>query len=354
MRSLVRSAAVITAGLLMVPALAAPSSAAKPASLSGSWLARQLATGIIKNGAYPDYGLTADTALSLKAVGGHKKALKTARKAIAANVNEWIAAPAYGTALYAGSAAKAAVVARALGGKPKSFGGVNLIRKLNGAVTTSGPNKGRIHDIGSSDYANTIGQAYAARALSTAHSPKARSVVRFLLAQQCAKGYFRLNFAAPTAASQKCDPSDRAGSPADPDATALAVLNLSTIKHPSAKVRTSLKKATRWLKRQQRKNGSFIGGPTTATPNANSTGLAGTALGAVGACKQARKAATWVKRLQVGAKAGGALAHEHGAIAYDRAALSAARSTGITSTSQDQWRRATAQAAPALRFLDGC
>ena len=354
MRSLVRSAAVITAGLLMVPALAAPSSAAKPASLSGSWLARQLATGVVHNNQFgvDDYGLTADTALALKSVGGHRKALRKTRKALAANVDSWVSP---GSDVYAGSVAKAAVVAKALGGKPKSFGGVNLVKQLSATVTPSGRNKGRIRDTSSfGDYANTIGQAYAARALSTAHSPKARSVVRFLLAQQCAKGYFRLNFAAPTAASQKCDPSDRAGSPADPDATALAVLNLSTIKHPSAKVRTSLKKATRWLKRQQRKNGSFIGGPTTATPNANSTGLAGTALGAVGACKQARKAATWVKRLQVGAKAGGALAHEHGAIAYDRAALSAARSTGITSTSQDQWRRATAQAAPALRFLDGC
>jgi hypothetical protein len=354
MRSLVRSAAVLTAGLLMIPALAGPSSAAGPSALSGDWLARQLSTGVVHNDqfGFDDYGLTADTALALKAAGGHRQALKKTRKVLAANVDSWVSP---GNDVYAGSVAKAAVVAKALGARPKSFGGVNLIKELGATVTTSGPSKGRIHDTSSyGDFANTIGQAYAAQALSAAHSPKARSVLRFLLAQQCSKGYFRLNFAAPTAASQKCVPGDSVGSAPDPDTTALAVLSLHSIKHPSAKVRTSIKKATRWLKHQQRRNGSFVGGPTTAQSNANSTGLAGSALGEVGACKQARRAAAWVKRLQVSAKAGGQLAHEHGAIAYDRAALTAARSAGITSSSQDQWRRATAQAAPALRFLDGC
>jgi hypothetical protein len=357
MRSLVRSAAVLTAGLLMIPALAAPSSAATPASLSGSWLARQLTTGVVHNDQFDfdDYGLTADTALALKAVGGHQQTLTKTRKALAAHVNSWTTGVDFGSDdVYAGSVAKAAVTAKALGGRPRSFGGVNLIRRLNSLVTPSGPAKGRIHDRGSSDYANTVGQAFAAQALSAARSRKARSVVRFLIAQQCTKGYFRLNFAAAGAASQKCVSSDPVGSAPDPDTTALALLSLHTIKHPSAKVRTSMRKATRWLKRHQRKNGSFIGGPTTAQPNANSTGLAGSALGAVGACTRARKAATWIKRLQVTAKVTGPLSRERGAIAYDRAAFTAARSTGITTTSQDQWRRATAQAAPALRYLDGC
>ncbi|MDH2414100.1 hypothetical protein [Nocardioides sp. CER19] len=352
MRTLARSAAVITAGLMLIPALAGPSSAAKPASLSGSWLARQLKTGVVSGQYGDDYGLTADTALALKTVGGHKSALTRTRKALAANVDSWVSP---GSEVYAGSVAKAAVVAKALGGRPRSFGGANLIKQLNATVTPAGPAQGRIRDTSTyGDYANTIGQAYAARALSAAHSPKAGSVVRFLIAQQCAKGYFRLNFSAPTAASQKCVPGDSTGSPADPDVTSLALLSLHTIKHPSKKVRVSIQKATRWLKRHQRANGSFVGGRTTAVPNANSTGLAGWALGEVGACKQARKAAAWVKRLQVGATAKGALAHEHGAIAYDRTALATARTAGITSASQDQWRRATAQAAPALRFLSGC
>ena len=348
MRSLVRSAAVLTAGLLMIPALAAPSSAAKPTSLSGSWLARQLGTGVVQGPYGPDAGLTADTALALKALGHHRQALKKARRGLGENLGGWIGT---GGEVYAGSVAKAAVTAKTLGANPRSFGGVNLLKRLGAQVTAAGPAKGRIHDTSAyGDYANTIGQAYAARALSSAHSPKARSVVRFLLAQQCGKGYFRLTFASTSAASQKC----AAGSAPDTDTTALAVLSLSSIAHPNAKVRASITKATRWLKRQQHRNGSFGGGPTTAAPNANSTGVAGWALGEVGACKQARRAASWVKRLQVGAKAGGALAHDRGAIAYDRAALSTARTVGITGASQDEWRRATAQAAPALRFLHGC
>lgn len=352
MRSIIRSAVVLTAGLLTITALAAPSSAAKPSSLSGSWLARQLATGVVHNSQFgsDDYGLTADTALALKAVGGHGKTLKKTRRALAANVDSWVSP---GSDVYAGSVAKAAVVAKALGARPRSFGGVNLVKQLSATVTQSGRSKGRIHDTSTyGDYANTVGQAFAARALSAARSPKARSVVRFLVAQQCPKGYFRLNFAAPTAASQKCAPADRAGSAPDTDATALAVISLDAIKHPSAKVSTSIKKATRWLKRHQGRNGSFGGGPTTASPNANSTGLAGWALGEVGSCKQARKAARWVRRLQVdGNVSGTPLASQRGAIAYDRAALAAARTAGITSASQDQWRRATAQGAPALRFL---
>jgi hypothetical protein len=354
MRSLVRSAAALTAGLLLVPVLAGPSSAAKPTSLAGSWLSRQAPTGVVHNNqfGFDDYGLTADTALALKSLGGHKKALKKTRSVLAKNVDTWVSP---GSDVYAGSVAKAAVVAKTLGAKPRSFGGVNLVKQLNGTVTRSGAAKGRIRDTSAyGDYANTVGQAYAAQALSAAGSPQAHSVIRFLLAQQCGKGYFRLNFSATTTGSQKCVAGDSAGSAPDTDTTALAVLSLRTVKHPSAKVRASLKKATRWLKRHQHRDGSFGGGPTTSAPNANSTGLAGTALGEQGSCTQARKAAKWVKRLQVGAKASGPLAREHGAIAYDAAALATARTAGITSTTQDQWRRATTQAAPVLRFLHGC
>lgn len=355
MRSILRSAALLTAGLLTVPALAAPSYAAPaPSALSGTWLSRQLTGGVVHNDLYDtdDYGLTADTALAIKALGGHRKALRQVRRQLAAHVEDWVSP---GEEVYAGSVAKAAVVAKVLGAKPRSFGGVNLIRKLNATVTPSGPAKGRIHDTSAyGDYANTIGQAFAARALTAAHSTQAPAVVRFLLEQQCGRGYFRLNFAATTSGPQGCVAGDTATSAPDTDATALAVLSLESIKHPSKKVRTALRKATRWLTRTQRANGSFGGGPTTSAPNANSTGLAGWALGEAGACKPARKAARWVKHLQVGAQARGPLARQHGAIAYDAAALTAARTAGITTATQDQWRRATAQAAPALLFLKGC
>ena len=45
-----------------------------------------------------------------------------------------------------------------------------------------------------------------------------------------------------------------------------------------------------------------------------------------------------------------ALSDDQGAIAYDTAALAAGRSDGITVGLQDQWRRASAQALPALQW----
>ena len=46
-----------------------------------------------------------------------------------------------------------------------------------------------------------------------------------------------------------------------------------------------------------------------------------------------------------------ALAGEKGAIAYDRAAWRLGEEEGITVAAQDQWRRASTQAAPALLNL---
>lgn len=47
---------------------------------------------------------------------------------------------------------------------------------------------------------------------------------------------------------------------------------------------------------------------------------------------------------------------EGGAIAYDRAAYKTAVAEGIGDAERDQFRRATAQAAPSLVFVvvDGC
>ena len=123
--------------------------------------------------------------------------------------------------------------------------------------------------------------------------------------------------------------------------------------HP--RFRHALEKAATWLAGRERRNGSLVGGTSTSTPNTNSTGLAAWALASAGRCVKAQQAARWVERFQVGPQpTGSKLAGQRGAIAYDRAALKAGRHDGITTQSQDQWRRATAQAAPALRFRHGC
>jgi len=359
MRKLLQSAAIASAGLLIVTtgaAQAAPAGQAAPAKASGTWLKHQLTGGLIHNAQYDfdDYGLTGDATLALKQLGVKKAKLKTTRKALAAHVNDWVRGGST-TDLYAGSVAKAAVVATALGANPKKFGGDNLIKLLQGTVAKNGAIKGRIQDTSSyGDNANTLGQALAAQALSTSKPKKAKPVVNYLLKQQCSSGYFRLYFADPTA-PQTCDAGDKATtSVPDPDATSSALLSLQALPKQTAKVKKAEKKAVRWLRKHQAKNGSFVGGSSTATANTNSTGLAASALAGAGQCKPAHKAAVWIKKLEVGqkVKAKGALASAKGAIAYDKAGLAAAKSAGITTDTQDQWRRATVQAAPALQYLD--
>ncbi len=122
-------------------------------------------------------------------------------------------------------------------------------------------------------------------------------------------------------------------------------------------MRAAVDNGTDWLVGAQKNNGSFGGGPSTEASNTNSTGLAAWALGDVGACRAAVKAAQWVRDLQVGGDVSGTpLAGEKGAIAYDRAAMQAAETEGITVETRDQWRRAGAQAAPGLVFttMDRC
>jgi len=354
MRHLFRSAAVAVAGALIVTTV--PSAAHAGADdLSGGWLERQLTNGLIHNDQFDfdDYGLTADTALGLAAIGGQRATVREIRKALARHVDSWTTAVDFGgDDVYAGSTAKAVVVAQTTGADPRDFGNVNLVSRLNHRVSGAKPIAGRIEDRSESDFANTIGQAFAAQGLSVAGSGKADEAVRFLLKQQCSNGFFRLSFAGKAAADQTCDGGDKESSSPDTDVTALAVLSLQSLPRKTAKVRSAVADAVGWLKRRQQGNGSFGGGTATEASNANSTGLAGWALGDAGACGSAAKAAEWVRTLQVaGDVSGTPLAGEKGGIAYDRDRLAAGKSGGIGTEDRDQWRRATSQAAPALSYL---
>lgn len=348
-----RASAVLAAGALVLTT--AGTARAATVDTSADWLTRQLTGGVVHNDLYDvdDYGLTADTALALKAIGGHGTTVRQIRNALASHVDSWTTGVDYGSEdVYAGAVAKALVVAESTGADPRSFGGVDLVKRLQQRVGTSAPTAGRISDRSADDYANTIGQSFAARGLAVAGAAKAPSVTRFLLAQQCSQGFFRLNFAKPTARRQGCDAGTATTSAPDTDVTALALINLKALPAKSAAVRTAIADATGWLKRHQKSNGSFGGGPATEASNTNSTGLAGWALAGVGACTPASKAAAWVRDLTVrGDVSGTPLAGENGAIAYDRAAYRAAQTDGITVQAQDQWRRAASQAAPALANL---
>jgi len=355
--------AVLVAGALAAGLVAAgpPASAApKPVNpdSSANWLSKQLTKGLIHNDQFDfdDYGLTADVGFALAAVDGNSPSLRKVSKALAKHVDSWTTGVDFGSSdVFAGSTAKALVFAQTVGKNPKKFGGTNLVKQLSALVSTSGPTKGRIQDASTSgDFANTIGQSFAATGLSNAESDAGRSALKFLLKQQCKKGFFRLDFSDKTAADQTCDGAAAADRAPDTDATALAVLNLLSLEHSSPKSRKAVDKAVKWLRRTQAGNGSFGGGPSTEASNANSTGLAAWALASAGRCPDAGHAARWLAKLTVTSdEAGTKLKRQRGAIAYDRKGFKAGLADGITAESRDQWTRATAQAAPALVTQSG-
>jgi hypothetical protein len=346
-------AAALTATLVVAGTQAEAVSSSAPAGHGATWLADQLnQNGVIHNAQFDfdDYGLTADTVLGLKAIGGHRPDVTRARKALARHVDDYTT---FQTDRYAGPTAKLLVVAQQTGANPRHFGGVNLVKRLVARVATDGPIRGRIQDRSTSgDFANSIGQIFAVRGLLKAGNPTGADALRFLLKQQCGRGFFRLDFNADTTSpDQGCGKGDAA----DTDVTALAVVELARVSNGRPALKGALEDAVRWLKRNQNPSGSLGGAGPTSAPNANSTGLAGWAFLTVGKCGRAREAAGWLVELQVrGDLSGTPLAGERGAIAYDRAALKAAKQDGIDKTTRDQWRRATAQAAPALRTLSRC
>ena len=350
-----RRAAVLAAGfsVALSTTLGAPVQAAEvdrtPARAGASWLSGELTRGLIQNDEFDfaDYGLSIDVALGLAEVGRGAKVARVA-KALAADVSSYTTGVDFGSSdVYAGATAKAAVLALVADRKPTSFGGVDLVAQLEGLVGSSG----RIADESEfGDFSNVIGQSYAAWALSDAGSGRARATVSYLLDQQCRQGYFRLGFTAdPTAADQTCSGARRADRAADTDATAIATLALLELK-PTRKVTKAIERSTGWLVETQRRNGGFGGGTTTSKPNTNSAGLAGWVLAARGRDEQAARAAAFVRRHQAVStgKCTGKLGGDEGAIAYDAKALRAGVTDGITDTTSDQWRRASAQALPVL------
>jgi hypothetical protein len=356
------AAAALTTSLVAAGSM--PAHAVSPSSPAGhgaTWLAGQLdKQGLIHNGQFhfDDYGLTIDTTFALREIGGHKKKVAKARKALSQHVDSYTTGVDFGAdAIFAGAVAKLLVLAQNTGGGARDFGGVNLVSRLDRRVIDSGPSRGRIQDKvdlvnAGPDSANAFGQVFAARGLLKVDSAKAKSVLKFLLAQQCGQGFFRLSFNDdPDAADQGCAKGDAP----DTDVTALAVIELSSVSQGHPALKQALADAVRWLKRHQHKDGSFGGAGPTSASNANSTGVAGYAALVAGKCGVATSAAGWLAKLQVkGDLSGTPLAGERGAIAYDRAAFKTAQHGGIDSTTRDQWRRAGAQGAPALLALARC
>ena len=354
---------------LAVPANAAAANGRaidpRPARIGAAWLAGELQGGLLKGQfldsegnavEFADYGLSIDAAFALAAVDRRPKAVAAITKAIAKNVDSYTTGADFGTPedVYAGATAKTLALATDRGRNPRRFGGVDLVARMESLVLRGAPVAGRIQDRSAfGDFANVIGQGFAARGLTAVGSARANKATRFLLRQQCDAGWFRLDFTKSLTADQTCD--GRAKSVPDADATALSVLALIEVsKDPGAsrRVDRAIKAAASWLHDQQRSNGSLGGGTSTEKPNTNSTGLAGWVFGETGRTTAAKRAATWVRARQADevAPCTSALVDETGAIAYDKAAVRTGRADGITEGTTDQWRRATTQALPALAW----
>lgn len=346
MRNSLRRIAVLgaTAGLAVSASLtAATGASAAPDDRSGRWLVGQLDDGIMYNSQfdYDDYGLTADAGTALMEIGGRRGALAKIRTRLQQGVDEWTT---FDGDVYAGSTAKALAYSVSSKSRPRDFGGVNLVRRTAALVSSQAPIKGRIQDRSDgTDYANTIGQAFAVQGLRSVGHAKSRPALRFLLKQQCEAGYFRLGFAAADEPKQACDAGAAEESTPNTDATSLALLSLHRLPRKTKAVRQAIVAGTRWLASEQREDGSLGGGPgTEAGSNTNSTGLAAWAMGEQGRCRDARQAARWVEGLALG----------NGALAYDQDAYDTAQDGGIQEGTRDQFRRATAQAAPGLQYLN--
>ncbi len=345
--SLLRRAGITlaTAALAVTAVLSsAPTASAAPAGDAAGWLAGQLEGGPFPDGfGGTDFGLTIDAGtalLEINRAGGARQV----RDRLEATSSDYYTGDRFDDvgSTYANALAKLTSFVQATGGDARAFDGNDLVQRLEGQVSERGATQGRIVDTSEfGDFANSLGQSFAVRALAGAGSPQAVPARSYLLLQQCREGYFRLNMGEAGARRQSCDAAGPRKSKADLDTTAINLINLQQLDRPGRQVNRAIRSGLAWVADQQRRDGSFGSSAPTTASNANSTGLAAWALGEGARCGPAAKAATWVRSLQLG----------NGAIAYDRPSYRAARGDGVTRQTRDQFRRATAQAAPGLEYL---
>lgn len=350
--ALIGSALALSLGLVVPSAQAAPVPAPTgadpaPAADAAAYLAAQPeASGIITSYYdYPvgppfessvDYGLTIDTAWALDAVGGQATKLAAMTAALEDNIPNY----AFG----GGSMAKISAFLLSQGvGSTEVLDVVADIEDDH--IADAAPIVGRLVDADPYDYNTPLTQAFAVSALNNAGSGLANAALGFLLDQQCEEGFFRDSFAAKDAADQTCD---GATSPsASVDTTGAALLMLQDQKSKPV-VKAAITSALDWLESSQSANGSFNSG------NANSTGLAGWALGLGGRTAAATKAAGWLRGQQL-ANAGACAPHAadvDGAVILDQLGLTNA-ADGLDDIENSSATRASAQAAPALLWAPG-
>ncbi len=329
-------------GLAAVPGIAQAAPAPSGSFVVATdWLAGELEGNLIRGSyedqsgndvAYVDHGLSIDVGLADR-LARRDAAADEVREALAPEIGGYVGT---GSENYANAVAKAATfvtLTTAPGsGAARSYGRRDLVADLEARTDDT---SGRIADqTDYTDYANGIGQVFAATALTLVDSDEAPAATSYLLRQQCPGGGFRLDLG-----DARCTDDTEASV----DVTALAVQQLTEVAlAPAQRAR-----AADYLQDVQAADGSFA--DSGSGPNANSTGLAAYALGLEGRSASATRAADWVRGLQVRAP-GVCSDADEGAVAFNAAAFRAQRRGGI-GEGRDQFQRATAQGAGGLDFV---
>ena len=335
--------------VLLLPgtAVGAPSGSAAtvtsdPAEAAAGWLAAQLVGGdhieveidlngdgeITDDERFPDYGLTADTIIALAAAGVGGEAISAATDYLEANIEFYVgdaddSTPALDGEYYAGSLAKALLVADVTGRDPGNFGEVDLLGRLLATETPSG----RFSDISEfGDFSNNIGQSFAALALSRAApaslSPAARA---FLPGQQCADGEPRDGNVPVVVDADPC-----AADTASVDSTSFATQAMFATEQTGG-----AEAGIAFLLGEQDADGRFS---DMGMDNSNSTGLGAQALRVGGEDVKADDAAAWLLVYQIDCDAP---VDQQGAIGFTT-------NPDLQPLYDDRATRATAQATPGL------
>ena len=345
-----RLAALAVAPVLAVGLSVAPAQAdvLDEIELTGGWIAGPLTDGLSIDPLYgdfgPDFGLTADALVALATLDQQPAARQEILDALAENVDAY-SAPSEGV-VRAGAASKLGNAVRIAGGDPTSFGGVDLVDRVEQRVQESG----RVTDLAPSDFSNIITQSLAARLLVAADSDLADEVVGYLVAQQCTDGSFPAGLSDAGCVTNAGEPANGG---VDQTAAAVdALLDAQEAGLEVANLQAAIGGTVDYLVQEQAEDGSFenlssFGEPVVA--NSNSTGTAAVALSRLGQELEAARATQWVRYNQADEFVEGTpLEDDLGAIAYSEEAFELGLDEGIVDETTDQWRRATYQAALAL------
>lgn len=229
-RAALASAAVVVACGLAIPATAArlrPQAATLPqpaaAKRAASWLSHQVtAKGDLVSDGKADDSDTALAVLALAAAGDHAVA-KRALTYLEAHVDAYVTEDGSDGP---GELATLILGAKALGMKPTSFGGTNLVSRLLATLQTTGANAGLF---GAQDptYDGAYRQGLALSALAAAgvrDTTQLQPAIRWLQHQQCANGAWEADRTSTTSPCPPSDPTTYSGP--DTNSTALAVEGL--------------------------------------------------------------------------------------------------------------------------------